>query len=44
MRMDRRELRALQSQLTRLLNRMGHADKAAAAVPLGTLLGKAPPR
>ena len=43
MRMDRRELRALQTQLTRLLHRMGHADKSAAALPLGSLLGQSPP-
>ena len=44
MRMHRRELRALQSQLTRLLGKMGHADKSAASLPLGNLLGGAPPR
>jgi hypothetical protein len=40
MRMERRELRALHSQLARLLRRMGHADASAAAVPLGDFLGK----
>lgn len=44
MRMDRRELRALRAQLARLLHKMGHADKSAAAVPLGTLLGRPSPR
>jgi DNA-binding MarR family transcriptional regulator len=44
LRMEPRELRALRAQLARLLRRMGHADTRAAAVPLGNLLGKAPPR
>jgi DNA-binding MarR family transcriptional regulator len=44
MRMDRRELLALQKSLARLLRRMGHPDRAGAAVPLGSLLGRAPLR
>lgn len=44
MRMSPRELRSLRSDLACLLRRMGHRDAGAAALPLGNLFGKPPPR
>ena len=37
--MEARELRALHTQLEKVLQRMGHVDRRAAATPIGDILG-----
>jgi hypothetical protein len=39
MNMEARELRALHTQLEKVLQRMGRVDRRAASIPIGDILG-----